>query len=166
MTEKVDQVLFIGIQTINLAIPLKNVERVLPLTSVRELPETPIWFIGILNLGGEGLAVVDLALRLGLGEPPTYSIDTPIVIISCGGKRAGFICQEVFGVRSVAAGIIQQTDLFRDADVPPFLGIVQTMDNTLSPLLDPERILAINFGTDNHAIDMDPEWLRHPQDIL
>ncbi|MBF0368154.1 MAG: chemotaxis protein CheW [Magnetococcales bacterium] len=138
----IQQLLLLATPSRKLAVPLQNVVRVLPLAAWQPVPETPEWFLGLLNLAGEGLPILDLSLRLGLGEPGSYSIETPIVVIEAAEKRAGLVLQEVLGVQSVQTGGLQRTDLFAESN-QPFLGLFQTREGELTLVLDPIRILDI-----------------------
>jgi purine-binding chemotaxis protein CheW len=49
------------------AIPLLTVREVIGMPEITPVPFTPNYFLGIMNLRGQIISVVDLRLKLGLG---------------------------------------------------------------------------------------------------
>lgn len=141
-----------------LGVPLAAVERVLPLTAWREVPDTPVWFQGLLNLGGEVIPVVDLAQRLGLGEPWPYQLETPLVILQHTGRRVAVVVDEVLGVQEVQDSPPQQGELFGQT-APPFLGVVRTRAGRLALVLDPAPLVRVNLGLDPDLLHVDERFL-------
>lgn len=127
--------------TIFVSVPLENVVRILPLAMLQEIPEAPPWFLGLLDLEGVTLPVIDLALRLGMAESPPYQLSTPIVVLTWKGQQIGLIVQEVLGVSQVMDGHLTHTELFQDNDGPPFLGIARTTNTGLTLVLNPARMM-------------------------
>src|SRR5918994_3443220 len=65
-----DAVLLVHLADRRFGLPLALVERVLPMAAVTPLPETSEGLIGVLNLHGEIVPVIDPRPRLGLPTPP------------------------------------------------------------------------------------------------
>ncbi|MEO5333648.1 MAG: chemotaxis protein CheW [Magnetococcus sp. YQC-5] len=137
-----DYVLTLATPTQYVSVPLTNVVRIVPLALLKEIPDAPEWFLGLLDLEGTSLPVMDLGMRLGLGDPPDYLLSTPVVIISQDDKLAGWIVQEVLGVGKVVHGTLMHTDLFASGG-PPFLGVARLAQIGLTPVLDPARMMEI-----------------------
>ncbi len=57
-----------GIKGERYGIDISRVREVVELSDVMPVPETPEYILGVTNLRGEVIPVVDLALRLGLGR--------------------------------------------------------------------------------------------------
>ncbi|WP_077036126.1 chemotaxis protein CheW [Pelomonas sp. KK5] len=91
------QALHFAVPGLHLCLPLECVTRVLPIMALQELPQAPPWVLGLLNLGGEILPVLDLALWL---QRPAhaYDLDTPVLLCSDGRRSAGLLVQRVDGV--------------------------------------------------------------------
>ncbi|MBF0437706.1 MAG: chemotaxis protein CheW [Magnetococcales bacterium] len=140
-----NKILLIATHTIHFGIFLEHVVRIVPLAQMREIPKAPPWFIGLLELAGKGVPVMDLKLRLGLGQPSPYLLTTPMVVITWKGKQAGLIVEDLPGVCEIIQGDLMQTELFTH-DGPPFLGVARTEANGCILVLDPARLLEIQLG--------------------
>ena len=57
-------ILQILMQHIHLCIPLQYIIKVFPLMELKEIPGTPPYCAGLMNVRGESIPVIDLALRL------------------------------------------------------------------------------------------------------
>jgi purine-binding chemotaxis protein CheW len=62
------------------ALDIAKVREVLELIEVTEIPRTPDHVVGVINLRGHAVPVVNMRLKLGLG-PIERSIDTCIIIL-------------------------------------------------------------------------------------
>jgi chemotaxis signal transduction protein len=80
-----DAVLLIRLSDRRFGLPLAAVERVMPMAFVLPLPESQSDLIGVLNLHGEILPVIDLRPRLGM-TTPAMNADQRLVLV-CGSDR-------------------------------------------------------------------------------
>ncbi|MBF0294732.1 MAG: chemotaxis protein CheW [Magnetococcales bacterium] len=126
-------------------LPLENVVRVLPLARLRTIPDAPSWFVGFLELAGEFLPVMDLALRLSLGEPPPYRLATPMVVVTAARGEVVLIVEEVLGVRGATRESMTHTGLFAPG-APPFQGMIRFSDTGPVPVLHPARLLEMDLS--------------------
>ncbi len=76
-----DAVLLIHLSDRRFGLPLALVERVLPMAAVVSLPETSEGLIGVLNLRGEIVPVIDPRPRLGL-PTPAMNAEQHLVLLS------------------------------------------------------------------------------------
>lgn len=69
------------------ALDIVKVREVLELTTVSEIPRTPLYMKGVINLRGHAVPVVDMRLKLGMAET-AHTVDTCIIIleVSCEGE--------------------------------------------------------------------------------
>lgn len=162
--QQVKNILLLNTPSMAIGIPLELVEQVVPLTAIKEIPEAPPWFSGILNLNGLSIPILDLMLRLGLGSPPPYTLETPMIILNMAGpalaevKRVGVIVPEIAGISSLTEPKLQQSDLFQQTN-SAFLGIGRMSDNKLVMILDAEQLVSIDFSMMPEALLFDPEQL-------
>jgi purine-binding chemotaxis protein CheW len=92
------------------AFPLATVEEVLRMVAITEVPESPDWIAGVINLRGRTVPVVDLRTRLGL-PPRAPSLDTAIVVTeSLLRGSVAFLADEIIDVISVPAESIDRVD--------------------------------------------------------
>lgn len=62
------------------AVNIQKVKEIIEYSSVTKVPKVPLWIRGVINLRGNVVPVVDLAVRFGLDERPTTKT-TCIVIV-------------------------------------------------------------------------------------
>ncbi|MGE4420981.1 MAG: chemotaxis protein CheW [Pseudodesulfovibrio sp.] len=62
------------------ALDIAKVREVLELTTVSEIPRTPEYLKGVINLRGHAVPVVDMRLKLGM-SPIQQTVDTCIIIL-------------------------------------------------------------------------------------
>jgi chemotaxis signal transduction protein len=80
-----DAVLLVCLADRRFGLPLAAVERVMPMAQVLPLPQSHQDLIGVLNLHGEILPVIDPRPRLGLPTPAMHA-DQRLVLVS-GAER-------------------------------------------------------------------------------
>ena len=111
------QALFFGVPGVQLCLPLEHVHKVLAMLDLQEVPDAPVHVVGLLNLGGEVVPVVDLC-QLLKREPFDYSIDTPILLCECRGRRCGIVVEAVSGVGAIQNSQRRMGEVVRDGRAP------------------------------------------------
>lgn len=89
-------------------LPVEAVERVLPMAAVTPLPQGPAVALGLLNLHGELLPVLDLRRRFGL-PPADYGPGARLLVSWAGARRVLLPVDEVEEV----------VEIRREAVIPP-----------------------------------------------
>lgn len=84
---------------------LEDVDRVLPMAALAKLPEAPPWMLGMLNLQGESVPVLDLSMRLN-GEPREQEITDLILVTTRQAGRVGLVVPEVHDITTIDTGSI------------------------------------------------------------
>ncbi len=135
------QVLVLRVGDGEYAVPIEAVVEVHWMVELTAMPDAPPWLLGMLNLRGLVVPVVDLRLRLGL---PTRSPDlsTPIVVINSRGRRLGLVADTVVEVLAVGP----EDRLAPDEAV----GLAHPIDS----LLRVGRRLLLALAPDRLAIDL------------
>lgn len=82
-------------------VSIANVEQIVSMQPITEVPEYPMYAKGIINLRGNIIPVIDLRMRLGKMEIP-YDDHTCIIITNVMEKQIGFIVDEVDAVLDVS----------------------------------------------------------------
>jgi purine-binding chemotaxis protein CheW len=111
------------------ALPIADVLEVAELGEVTPLPGAGAAVLGVRNLRGQVLPVVDLATALGLEA----STPDRVVIADCGGHRAGLAVDSVTAVERLPEAT-EQTD-------SPHLAGAALADGTLVGLVDVTSVL-------------------------
>lgn len=87
------------------AIPLLAVERVLSMVGLSPLPESPAIALGVINLHGKVLPVLDLRRRLGF-PAHEYGTSAHLLVARTGRRTVALPVDEALGVQEVAAGAV------------------------------------------------------------
>jgi purine-binding chemotaxis protein CheW len=95
-------------------INLFAVKRVILFTEMKPVPGLPEFFVGLLNLQGQNIPVIDLCKRLGLEKVEEYTIDTPIILVQDDDHQMGLVVDEVVGIDSAKATKIEVNKLVKN----------------------------------------------------
>lgn len=147
----------VGVAGHRFCLRLGDVERLLPLMLWQSVPGGPDYLLGIMNLRGEAVPLIDLARRLGLEACTPPGLDMPVVLAGVGSLRAGLLVDEVRGVRQVPRSALRGDALFRDG-LPPVLCAVMD-DEGGALLLDTLRILDIDLSGVEQPLRLGEELL-------
>ena len=78
------------------AIPLISVREVIGVPEVTPIPQSPNYFLGIMNLRGQVLSVMDLRTKLGIKS--TRTDETAVIILDLGDYHLGVMVDQVNSV--------------------------------------------------------------------
>lgn len=80
---------------------LQYVVRVIKVVALKILPGAPPYLKGLMDYYSTQVPVIDFIQSLDSGIKPTYTLDTPLIVIACKGEMMGLIVDEVHGVAVV-----------------------------------------------------------------
>lgn len=104
-------------------------------TPVTRLPRVPHYVVGVVNLRGTVLPVVDLAARLGW-KP---SVPTPrhaIIVIQLDGQTRGLIVDAVSDIVTVSGDALQPPPATSGDTIVPFLEGLVALEDRMVMVLD------------------------------
>lgn len=81
-----------------LACNIEQVSEFLPIPTFTQVPGTKQWILGLANVRGDLLTIIDLSWFLN-GERTTVTMRTRILAASLRGRPVGLLVDEVFGQR-------------------------------------------------------------------
>lgn len=119
-----------------IGLPLDHVRRAIPSAQPLPLPGAGAAVIGVLNLAGAIVAVLDLCYRLGLPRRPIEPVQQ-IVVIELPAFLCGLVVDRIHGVVERDADIAMPDEL----NAAPFVQGVLRLDDGLCLILDPARFL-------------------------
>ena len=131
-------------------VEITKVQEIILMGEITQVPQTPDYIKGLINLRSTVIPIVDLRLRFGMDEQPTTD-DTRIMVINVGGKTIGIIVDAVSEVLRISQEQI--------APPPPtvaglgkeyLIGLAK-LDNRLLILLDIDRIMLETEAADSVA---------------
>ena len=122
---------------------IKYVKKILPLMSLEIIPNSPSYIVGMLNLSGKSIPVIDLATRLGMQRTSEYSLDQPIVLCGVGEYSIGMIVDKIIDLQDVQDQALQVQKEF----IAPnsFFTALVVSHSEQSLLLDIPQILNIKL---------------------
>ncbi|HEV3465113.1 MAG TPA: chemotaxis protein CheW, partial [Actinomycetota bacterium] len=86
------------------ALPLGCVVEVVRMAALTPAPGAPGHVLGLLDLRGRVVPVMDLRARLGL-PPATPGLSTPICVVEAGGRAFGLVADAVTNVHPLLAPV-------------------------------------------------------------
>ncbi|HZX27862.1 MAG TPA: chemotaxis protein CheW, partial [Telluria sp.] len=119
------------------AVDVQLVHRVVPAAWPAPLPDAPAWVRGTLNLGGDTVFLIDLAVRLGAAARP-LAPSQHVLVLRIDDLLIGLLADELGEVREADAGIDAGMQAYLTGDR---LGSLLTRGDGVRVLLDPKRVL-------------------------
>jgi len=112
----------------NYAIDLFDVREVVEYTTITELPNTPTYMKGIIDLRGEITTIIDLKERLNIDEKSTQPIENSRIIVldeKITKAKTGILVDDVLAVSTFERGDIDSTSASSGHEDTAILGIIK-----------------------------------------
>lgn len=126
------------------------VQEIFSLPNLTPIAEAPNDMVGVVNLRGEILPVVDLNLRFGY-EQLEYSLTDSVIVLECQELRLGIIVNQVLEVHNISWQEMS-TELFYKEELNSpashFMAGIGKVDADIIMLLNHENLLAYNQNFD------------------
>jgi len=131
--------------TVNLAdeeygVDILAVREIRGWTPVTRIPQAPSYVLGVLNLRGAIVPVLDLRLRFGLVREE-YTATTVTVIVTVAGKNFGVVVDAVSDVVDVDAAAVRPVPDMGTAVDTEYLKGLTSVGERMVLLLDVDRLL-------------------------
>jgi purine-binding chemotaxis protein CheW len=131
--------------TVNLAdeeygVDILAVREIRGWTPVTRIPQAPSYVLGVLNLRGAIVPVLDLRLRFGL-KREEYTATTVTVIVTVAGRNFGVVVDAVSDVVDVDAGAVRPVPDMGTAVDTEYLKGLTSVGERMVLLLDVDRLL-------------------------
>lgn len=141
LDDAVEQLVIFSLANEFFGLKIDKVDGIIKPQAITPVPHTKKHIIGVTNLRGTVLPVIDLRLRFGL---PSASLDdnTRVVVIKAGDLNAGLMVDEVTQVAQIPLSAIDLTpQITVSLDSNYVRGLAKT-DERIIILLDLEKVLA------------------------
>jgi len=142
------QLVVFSIEGQRYALPLAAVSRVLPMVAVSALPEAPAVALGVINVHGQAVPVLDLRRRFGLTSRD-YGVTAHLLVARTSRRTLALPVDEVLGVLDVSGTAVTPIDSVLPG-IAHVAGIVALADGLLfihdldaCLSLDEEQFLAV-----------------------
>ena len=83
------------------ALPVQEVQEIRAAGAWSTLPGSPAWVLGVMNLRGLVIPLLDLRLRFGIAPDLTVSPAPVLIVASLAGKLAGLLVDGVMDVAGI-----------------------------------------------------------------
>lgn len=122
------------------AMPLLQVKEVIGNTETKKVPQAAPHFRGILNLRGQVISVIDLRVKLKVGEPDTTP-ETTIVILDVDGLSLGVVVDSVNSVTEFDKSMISDPPVCDSSTNTDYIFGVARDEQSLTLLIDLNKVL-------------------------
>lgn len=123
------------------AIPLLSVREVLGLPEVTPVPQTPTHFLGIMNLRGRVISVMDLRTKLAI--KPAVNTETAVIILDSGGFNVGMVVDQVNSVQEILPEELAPKPTLESGKANEYVVGVYKKEDHLILMLDIARALSL-----------------------
>lgn len=121
-------------------IPIRYVIEIIGIQDITELPQSPIYVKGVINLRGKVIPVIDVRLRFAMNERE-YDERTCIVVVSIEETVVGLIVDQVSEVMEIPDSEIEPPpSMNRDESSRYIEGLGKT-ENKVKILLNVQKLL-------------------------
>lgn len=124
----------------NYAIPLDQVSRIIRCEDITQVPRAPRFVLGVINLQGEVVPVVNLRERFGLSEVE-QSVRRRIIVANIAEKRYGIVVDGVREIVEIEEDQIEHEVTSVFGDKADYTSGIAKMDNRLLIILDLVSVL-------------------------
>lgn len=122
-------------------IDILKVQEIIRMLNITEVPNSPEFVEGVINLRGRVIPVIDLRIKLGL-KKIEYSNTTRVIVVEINMVTVGFIVDAVNEVLRIPRNITEPPPSLVAGIDSDFITAVGKLEDRLLILLDLERILS------------------------
>ncbi|HHT9107599.1 MAG TPA: chemotaxis protein CheW [Candidatus Wunengus sp. YC63] len=133
---------FIGIQLNNeiYGIPVEKIKTIVKSLQITNIPGTPPHIMGLMNLHGEILCVVDVKVLLNMGKSVPAD-NSRVAVIKTAEGPVGIFCDEVIDIYDIAKRNIEAALSTLSDEISAYLQGQVQVESGLMGILDIEKLL-------------------------
>ncbi len=124
------------------AIPLLMVREVISVPDTTPIPKSPPHFLGIMNLRGQVISIVDLRKKMKV-EGNKQDKEEAVIIVDVGGMNIGVVVDSINKVLAFSSDEICEMPEVENQLNTQFINGVYKKENSLTVLLDIAKVLDI-----------------------
>ena len=121
-------------------IDILNVQEINRMVKITQVPNSPRFVEGVINLRGRVIPVIDLRLKLGITKKE-YDKDTRIIVVDLKGKTVGFLVDSVSEVLRIPKSITEAPPKIAAGINSEYITAVGKLEDRLLILLDLNKVL-------------------------
>ncbi len=124
------------------AIPLLMVKEVISIPDTTPIPKAPKHFVGLMNLRGQVISIVDLRTKLNI-KPTELETDNAVIIVDFQGVNIGVIVDSINRVLAFTNSEVQEMPELEFQVRADYISGVFKKDEGLTVLLDIAKCLDV-----------------------
>ena len=118
-----------------------KVHEIIGIMPITRVPRTPPFILGVINLRGKVISIMDLRARFGM-QAAEHVAEACIIVVQVGGVQIGLFVDPVSEVLDIVEDDIEDAPSFSvDIDTDYILGVAKS-NGRVKLLLDIDRVLA------------------------
>ena len=122
-------------------VPLLSIKEVLGLPEVTPIPQCPNYFLGIMNLRGKVISVMDLRTKIGLKTQ--NNSETSVMILDLGEQLLGVVVDKVNAVITINTKDITEAPKMEETKATDYIESVYRHNEQLILLISIAKALSI-----------------------
>ncbi len=134
-----DRYISFSLGTEEFAIPLLCVKEVIAIPEITTIPQSPPYVLGIMNLRGQVISIVDLRIRLGV--KPTQQFETAVIICDLMPNQIGIVVDSINNVLHPEPGQISDKPEIGASKTNDFVSRIFRDQDRLVLMLDVAKVL-------------------------
>ncbi len=123
------------------AIPLLSVKEVIALPDITPVPQTPPYFLGIMNLRGQVISIMDLRVKLTI--KPLEATETAVIICDLKPNSVGVVVDSINSVINPSSDQISDKPEIQSQKSTEYIQGVYRQKDRLILLLDVSKSLSL-----------------------
>ncbi len=116
-------------------VPISTVREINRVSEITPVPRTPEFVVGVMNLRGKAIPVVDLRMKLGV-KASAFTRETCIIVIDSPGGESGIIVDAVHEVIDFHAAQLEDPPRLHHPGETSFVSGVGKLEDRIVILID------------------------------
>ena len=130
------------------AIAISHVTEIIGMLKITEVPQTPLYIKGVINLRGKVIPVMDIRLRFGM-EPREYDERTCVIVANYKDNTVGLVVDTVSEVLDIPGENVESSPHFNQGDRGNFICGMGKVAEGIKMVIDVNALLF----EDNELVD-------------
>ena len=154
-----DKYLTFHIGSEDYAIAITYVTEIIGILKVTEVPQTPNYIKGVINLRGKVIPVMDIRLRFQL-EPREYDERTCVIVVNHKEDTVGLVVDTVSEVLDIPEANVESSPHYSQCEGNNFISGMGKIDEKIKMVIDinsllfrDEEVLENLMATDSEIVD-------------
>ena len=135
-----DKYLTFNIATEKYAIAITHVTEIIGMLNITEVPQTPTYIKGVINLRGKVIPVMDIRLRFDM-VPRDYDERTCVIVVNFSENTVGLVVDTVSEVLDIPAENVEASGQFANADGTSFICGMGKVGESINMIIDVNALL-------------------------